>query len=207
MTNEKAIKLVDEFKETGSPYVFDELWASTVMMVNPYKYFDPSGTRDEEDFEQITRIGLWKAIESYEVDRGAKVLSWIRTKMQQALIKELRKMIRESKVGTKISLDDSIYIDNDSNGTVEQLIYQSMNDAEAFNRDFNEDLYWKIYAEVEAKVSRNRSLARVFYFKMAFPDASRELISQTFGLSRPCLSTYFNTIKTCIDIASKQYAI
>lgn len=207
MTNEKAIKLVDEFKETGSSYVFDELWASTVMMVNPYKYFDPSGTRDEEDFEQITRIGLWKAIESYEVDRGAKVLSWIRTKMQQALIKELRKMIRESKVGTKISLDDSIYIDNDSNGTVEQLIYQSMNDAEAFNRDFNEDLYWKIYAEVEAKVSRNRSLARVFYFKMAFPDASRELISQTFGLSRPCLSTYFNTIKTCIDIASKQYAI
>ena len=207
MTNEEAIKLVDEFKETGDSYVFDELWASTVMMVNPYKYFDPSGTRDEEDFEQITRIGLWKAIETFEVDRGAKVLSWIRTKMHQALVKELRKMIRESRVGTKISLDSSIYIDNDSNGTVEQLIYESMNESEAFKRDFDEDLYWKIYAEVEAKVARNRSLARVFYFKMAFPDASRELISKTFGLSRPCLSTYFNTIKTCIDIASKQYAI
>ena len=207
MTNEEAIKLVDEFKETGSSYVFDELWASTVMMVNPYKYFDPSGTRDEEDFEQITRIGLWKAIETFDAERGAKVLSWIRTKMQQALIKELRKMLRENKIGTKISLDDSIYIDNDSNGTVEQLIYQSMKDSASYTRNFDEDLYWKIYAEVEAKISRNRSLARVFYFKMAFPQASRETISQVFGLSRPCLSTYFNTIKTCIDIASRQYAI
>ena len=207
MTNEEAIKLVDEFKETGSCYVFDELWASTVMMVNPYKYFDSSGARDEEDFEQLTRIGLWKAIETFDSERGSSILSCISLRMQQALIKELRKMIRESKVGTKISLDSSIYIDNENSGTVEQLIYQSMDEAEAYNRDFNEDLYWKIYAEVEAKVSRNRSLARVFYFKMAFPNASRELISKTFGLSRPCLSTYFNTIKTCIDIASKQYAI
>ena len=133
MTNEEAIKLVDEFKETGSCYVFDELWASTVMMVNPYKYFDSSGARDEEDFEQLTRIGLWKAIETFDSERGSSILSWIRLRMQQALIKELRKMIRESKVGTKISLDSSIYIDNENSGTVEQLIYQSMNEAEAYN--------------------------------------------------------------------------
>ena len=50
MTNKEAKVLVLEFKETGSCSVFDELWSSTVMMVNPYKYFDPSGARDEEDF-------------------------------------------------------------------------------------------------------------------------------------------------------------
>ena len=61
MTNEEAITLVKEFKQTGSSYVFEDLWSSTVMMVNPYKYFDPSGARDEEDFEQVTRIGLYQA--------------------------------------------------------------------------------------------------------------------------------------------------
>ena len=92
MTNKEAVILVKTFQETGSCSVFDELWASTVMMVNPYKYFDPSGARDEEDFEQITRIGLYQAINTWEDGKGSSVLTWIRMRMHQALIKELRKI-------------------------------------------------------------------------------------------------------------------
>ena len=95
MTNKEAVILVKEYKRTGSTNVFDELWSSTVMMVNPYKYFDPSGARDEEDFEQITRIGLYQAINTWEEGKGSSILTWIRMRMNQALIKELRKMVRE----------------------------------------------------------------------------------------------------------------
>tara|TARA_B100001939_G_C16930039_1_gene613545 strand:- start:672 stop:1307 length:636 start_codon:yes stop_codon:yes gene_type:complete len=207
MTNQQAQVLVKQFLKTGSCDVFDELWSSTVMMVNPYKYFDPSGARDEEDFEQVTRIGLYQAIDTWEEGKGSSILTWIRMRMHQALIKEVRKMVRESRLGTKISLDQSIYLENDSKTSVEQLIYKSLNETEGYNRQFNEDLYWQIYADVEQKICRNRALAKVFYFKMAFPNATRETISKTFGLSKPCISTYFSTIKTCIDLAQKKYAV
>ena len=206
MTNKEAVVLVKEYKRTGSTNVFDELWSSTVMMVNPYKYFDPSGARDEEDFEQITRIGLYQAINTWEEGKGSSILTWIRMRMNQALIKELRKMVRESRLGHKISLDQSIYLEDDSKSSVEQLIYKSLNQSTSYNRHFNEDLYWQIYADVEQKVCRNRSLAKVFYFKIAFPNATRETISKTFNLSKPCISTYFSTIKTCIELAQRKYA-
>lgn len=207
MTNQEAVVLVKKFKDTSSSIAFDELWTSTVMMVNPYKYFDPSGARDEEDFEQITRIGLYQAINTWEEDKGSSILTWIRMRMQQALIKELRKMVRESRLGQKISLDQSVYLEDDSKSSVEQLIYTSLNESVCYNRQFNEDLYWQIYFDVEEKVSRNRALARVFYFKIAFPNATREIIAKAFGLSKPCISTYFTTIKTCIELAKNKYAI
>ena len=207
MTNKEAVILVKTFQETGSCSVFDELWSSTVMMVNPYKYFDPSGARDEEDFEQITRIGLYQAINTWEDGKGSSVLTWIRMRMHQALIKELRKITREGRLGHKISMDSSIFLEDDSKSDVEQLIYKSLSETGGYNRQFNEDLYWQIYADVEQKISKNRALAKVFYFKIAFPNATRETISKAFGLSKPCISTYFTTIKTCIDLAQKKYAI
>lgn len=207
MTNKEAVILVKTFQETGSCSVFDELWSSTVMMVNPYKYFDPSGARDEEDFEQITRIGLYQAINTWEDGKGSSVLTWIRMRMHQALIKELRKITREGRLGHKISMDSSIFLEDDSKSDVEQLIYKSLNETGGYNRQFNEDLYWQIYADVEEKISKNRALAKVFYFKIAFPNATRETICKAFGLSKPCISTYFTTIKTCIDLAQRKYAI
>lgn len=207
MTNKEAVILVKTFQETGSCSVFDELWSSTVMMVNPYKYFDPSGARDEEDFEQITRIGLYQAINTWEDGKGSSVLTWIRMRMHQALIKELRKITREGRLGHKISMDSSIFLEDDSKSDVEQLIYRSLNETGGYNRQFNEDLYWQIYADVEEKISKNRALAKVFYFKIAFPNATRETICKAFGLSKPCISTYFTTIKTCIDLAQRKYAI
>tara|TARA_R110000851_G_scaffold53311_5_gene126459 strand:+ start:951 stop:1586 length:636 start_codon:yes stop_codon:yes gene_type:complete len=211
MTNKETIELVDKFKSTGSSFIFEELWASTVMMVNPYKYFDPTGARDEEDFEQITRIGLYKAIETFEEGRGSTILTWIRMRMHQMLIKEVRKMVRESRLGQKISFDTAYAGMNmdyeDQSGAVEKMIYHQMKSSGESQNDFKEELYWQIFADVETKVSRNRALAKVFYFKMAFPRASRTLIAQTFGLSRPCLSTYFSTIKTCITLASEKYAV
>ncbi len=206
MTNEEAITLVDEFKKTNSSFVFEELWASTVMMVNPYKYFDPSGARDEEDFEQVTRIGLYQAINSYKPDHGSTILTWIRMRMHQMLVKEVRKMVRESRLGHKISLDTA-YQESENSSPVEQLIYNQMKESENYSPEFREELYWQIFADVEDKVSRNRQLAKVFYFKMAFPKATRSTISKMFGISRPCISTYFDTIRTCVTIATDKYAI
>ena len=207
MTNEEAITLVKEFKQTGSSYVFEDLWSSTVMMVNPYKYFDPSGARDEEDFEQVTRIGLYQAINTFKEGEGSSVLTWIRMRMHQMLVKEVRKMVRESRLGHKISLDTSSFLEEGSKGSVEQLIYDAMKGTDSYTPEFREDLYWQIFADVEAKVNRNRALAKVFYFKMAFPQATRDTISKMFGVSRPCISTYFDTIRNCIDIATNKYAI
>ena len=114
MTNKEALFLANEFKKTQSSEAFEELWSGTVMMVDPYKYFDPTGARDSEDFLQMTRIGLWKAIESYEDGHGATILSWIRRRMTQLIIQELRKVVRTTRLGTKISLDTSIFIEDDN---------------------------------------------------------------------------------------------
>ena len=58
MTNQQAQVLVKQFLKTGSCDVFDELWSSTVMMVNPYKYFDPSGLREGlEKMRHLSHLG------------------------------------------------------------------------------------------------------------------------------------------------------
>jgi len=216
MTNNEALKLTKEFLKTQDSRIFEYLWSSTVNMVQPYKYFDPSGARDEEDFLQATRIGLWEALNSFEENKGSTILSWIRMRMTQLLIKELRRCNKGNespgKLGYKISLDTSIYEDSydDSTPSIEALIYKQLIASDSYQAatlEWSEELYWTIIADVKQRIKYNRRLVKVFKLKLAFPDISRNTISRMLNVSRPALSGYFETIRSCISLSTEQHAL
>ena len=172
-------------------------------MVHPQTYFDPTGARTPEDFLQLTRIGLADALNSFDGTKGATLLSWIRTKMEQILIKEVRKM---NKVGftRKISLDSSLYPNGDLM-EVENLIYEQLFSSSQFNEhDFNwsDETYWQVIHKTRELLQGNRQVLRVFNTKMAFPMLTRSTLSELLNTSKSTLSQYFKQIRSCIKKAS-----
>jgi DNA-directed RNA polymerase specialized sigma subunit len=210
MTNEEAFKLAKEFQTTGNSKTFELLWSSTCNLAEPYKYFDPTGARDYEDFLQLTRIGLYQAIESYKPDKGSTFLSWARMRMTQLLIKELRGITRASRLGYKISLDTvTIGGEERDSSTIEHLIYKQLVASDSYQAasvEWSDDLYWKIIYDIEEKINHNRSISRVFWTKIAFPNISRESISTMLNLSKPTISQHFEIIRNCISRATDKYA-
>ena len=213
MTNERALQLADKFLRQNDSQAFEELWSSTVNMVEPYKYFDPTGARDSEDFLQATRIGLWQALNSFQEGRGSTILTWIRMRMTQLIIKELRAINRTTRLGHKISLDNSIHQvsqDGDSYPSVERMIYQQLISSDSYQAatvEWSEELYWTIIADVEQRLKRNIRLVKVFRIKLAFPHISRDTIAKMLTISRPAISGYFETIRNCIGLATTKYAL
>jgi len=211
MTNERALQLADQFLKKNDSQAFEELWTLTVNMVEPYKYFDPTGARDQEDFLQATRIGLWQALQSFEEGRGSTILSWIRMRMTQLIIKELRAINRTTRLGSKISLDTSIYASHqDTAPSVERMIYQQLISSDSYQAattEWSEELYWTIIADVEQRLKRNIRLVKVFRIKLAFPHITRNTIAKMLTISRPAISGYFETIRNCIGLATAKYAL
>jgi len=211
MTNEEALKLAKEFKDTRSSKAFDLLWSSTFNLAEPYKYFDPTGARDSEDFLQLTRIGLYQAIDSFEPDRGSTFLTWARMRMTQMLIKELRGISRASRLGYKISLDSStIGGEIKDSSTIEQMIYKQLVASDSYQAatiEWSETLYWSIIYDIEENIDNNRSISRVFWAKLAFPNMTRESISIMLNLSKPTISQHFEIIRNCITRATDKYAL
>jgi len=112
MNNQAAIELRRRFLDYSDSQAFEELWYSTVNMVQPQKYFDPYGARDEDDFCQITRIGMYEALLSFKENKGSTLLTWIRMRMEQVLIKEVRKIARYSYKVQDIDEDPEALEDN-----------------------------------------------------------------------------------------------
>lgn len=212
MTNQEALSMVKKYKETGESKVFEELWSLTVGMVDPYKYYDPTGARTTDDFLQATRIGLFEAINSYREERGAKVLSWIRTRMTQLLIKEIRQITKSSRLGHKISLDSSNRKEPDER-TIEEIIYSQLiqsNSYQPAQGEWSETIYKQIIAAVEDKIKGEKRVLKCFQLKITFPYITRETISKMLNISRPAISQYFQRIERLIELVSKpiyeQYA-
>lgn len=192
MTNNEVTKLILDFKESNSELAFVELWENTHNLANPYKYFDPSGARDSEDFLQITRIALWEAINTYDFNGRSTPLTWIRMRMTQLLIKEIRKMVREPSY-TKVSLDDLDVYDNGSKKTVEEKFYHyfEMNDT----GNFDEDKYYTIIARAEDNLKQNRLVLKAFQIMLVFPDMKRKTLATLLGVTKASVGKYFEIIR------------
>ncbi len=211
MTNPDAEQLAKRFLENNDSLAFEELWESTVNMAQPHKYYDPHQARTTDDFLQITRIGLFQALNSYKKGKGSTLLTWIRMRMTQVLIKEVRKIDRQN-LGYKISLDQprAGLETGDQIGTIEQQIYSILSESEFYRnatQEWSEDLYLQIVAQVTERVSYNIPLSKCYGLKLAFPNLSRKSIALLVGVTRPAISHYFAIIRKYISMAADQYAL
>ena len=192
-------KLVEEYSKTGSSAAFNKIYDQVKGMVKPHRYVDITGARTIDDFHAVARIGLYKALDSWDPEAGSTFLTWARMKMSQALIREMKAMNYQNNK-TFISLNwTPDYVEG--NSTVEDMIYASLKELGLYDRmdnDFDDDLYWQIVAKTEDLLKHNRRLLKTFQFKIAFPDASRELISKTLNIAKPTVSNYYEIIRQSI---------
>lgn len=206
MTNSEAQALSKCFLETGNPQAFNELWRRTVHMASPYKFFDPTGARTEEDFLQITKIALVKALQSFDPERGSTLLSWIKTLMRQGLIREVRRIKRSNRLGYKISWDAPQAL---GTRTLEEQIYKQLAASDSYQPvpiQWSEQLYWTIVADVERRIKYDILVSKCYSAKLVFPNLSRTLLAEALGVSRSALSKYFNIIRDSIALASRKYS-
>lgn len=199
------IQLRNEFLTRGLSKPFEEIFEKTKGLLKLGKYYDPSGALDYSDFEQIARIGLNDALISWEPGAGSTLISWIRMKMSQNLIREIRRMPDNQSF---ISLDNSQVMDE--NWEIERVIFQELSNTGLYNstsRLWDDELYWRIVKEVRSKLDYNLKIERAFLLKMAFPDMSREKTSQILGVTRCAVSNYFAIIKNLIADASRNQII
>ena len=192
-------KLVEEYSKTRSSAAFNKIYDQVKGMVKPHRYVDITGARTIDDFHAVARIGLYKALDSWDPEAGSTFLTWARMKMSQALIREMKAMNYQNNK-TFISLNwTPDYVEG--NSTVEDMIYASLKELGLYDRmdnDFDDDLYWQIVAKTEDLLKHNRRLLKTFQFKIAFPDASRELISKTLNIAKPTVSNYYEIIRQSI---------
>jgi len=208
MDDKQARHLISEFN-SGNHKAFEDLFKATVGMTGIQKYFDPTGIRTKEDFEQVARIGLHRAIDTWDSKAGSSFLSWAKTLMSQSLIREVKSIQRGSdvKMGNSISFNTKADFDGEETQySIEEVYYKEFLQSGLYEPEFNEDLYLQICAEVEEKLSHNIRLKKVFELKIMFPDMSRKTISKITGYSKPSISSYFNTINQLIQEVSKKYS-
>jgi len=207
--DEKSAQDLAHRYHNGDSQAFDILFNKTVGMVKVNKYYDPTGARTKEDFIQATRIGLYKALGTWEKDKGSTLISWIRNQMTQYLIREIKSIQRSShtKMGTPMSIDGpSTFDGEETKYTIEEVYYQEFLDSGIYQQEFDQDLYTKICVEVQERIKNRRRVNRVFELKMAFPEMTRSTISKITGYSKPSISIYFDIINKAIREVSKKYS-
>jgi len=208
MEDKQAQHLVNQFLN-GNSKAFEVLFKATVGMTGIRKYFDPTGIRTKEDFEQVARIGLNRAINTWDPKGGSSFLSWAKTLMTQSLIKEVKTIQRTSdvKMGNSMPFDAKANFEGEEiRYSLEEVYYKEFLESGLYEPEFNQDLYLKICAEVEKRISHNIRLKKVFELKTTFPDISRKTISKITGYSKPSISDYFNTINQTIQEVSRKYS-
>ncbi len=208
MEDKQAQHLVNEFLD-GNNQAFESLFRATVGMTGIRKYFDPTGIRTREDFEQVAKIGLSRAIDTWDSKGGSSFLSWAKTLMTQSLIREVKTIQRTSdvKMGNPMPFDSKAdFNGEETRYSLEEVYYKEFLESGLYEPEFNEELFIKICSEVEKKISHNIRLRKVFELKVTFPDMSRNTISKITGYSKPSISDYFNTINKTIQEVSRKYS-
>lgn len=191
--------LYKQYRANPTPLIFDQIWSLTKGMVNPNKYFDATKARTLKDFEQVSREALWKALSSYNPEGGSTLLTWIRMKMSQHLIKEVTRISREMRL-----YKDSVCL-NDEYGDGGELI-DNMELNVIDGADLPEGLIEEVIAEARVKLMSHPHILQVFDLKIVWPRISRRMIHVITDISKPTLSKYFIKIKsTCLEVFQQKY--
>lgn len=194
----KVETLVAQYKQTHDSETFEQIWVLTVRMVNPGKYFDPTKTRTIEDFHQITREALFEAIKTYQPGKGSTILSWIRMKMSQFLIKELKQISREMRLRK-----DQLELDKENTEGSSPIEYTPL--PLLYGQEIPEQIIYQVISEVKSRFANNILILQVFNLKLVFPNISRHTIHVMLGISKPTLSKYFRELKDTSIYVFKKY--
>ncbi len=168
------------------------------------KYFDPKGSRQSSDFDQVARIGVWYALNSYDPSRGPLV-PWIIRIVRSQLAAEVKKISRE--LNPEVSFDWT-----DENNDSPQDIIEKEVDLNIAYRPVDHIVANRLYAEYVDRVrkvlkrSENKKLIEIFNIRMLYPHWKNRGIASFMNLSVATISQSLSTIKMTMKMVSRDHS-
>ena len=73
----------------------DKIEANMGLVVSVVNSFNPKSDEEREEYIQAGRIGLWKALQKYDPDRGCKFSPYARNPIRWEIIKTINSAKKE----------------------------------------------------------------------------------------------------------------
>jgi len=153
-------------------------------IVNKYAWMSPSHSK--EDLVQEGLLGLVKAIETFEIDRGNKFITWVYPNVRIAVQKVARKETRQPKY--PLSLEQS-----DWSGNLEDPVCFEVQ--EDYNKDFIHDL---VMTGCGSLTSKRAQIVCDRYGLLGRPAMRQGDVARKYGLTKQATQSHLARFKKIV---------
>lgn len=167
------------------------------------KYFDPKGSRTSEDFEQIARIGVRNALESYNPEKGPLDF-WIIDQVKCALAREVKKILRE--LNPQVSFEDQF---RDDDHEISDFLVSQVDKNKHYamiNSDEGDVQYQEFVERVKYVLKKQPRLYKLFVMKLCYPNYNNRKLAGLTNLSFSALSQEMQKIKMAIKLVAQDHS-
>ena len=133
LTPEEELKYLTKFKEEQDEHAKEVLIERNMRLVAHIAKKYNNSSEDQDDLISIGTIGLIKAIETYNIEKGTRLATYASKCIENEILMYLR---RNNKTKLEVSIDEPLNVDWDGNelllsdilGTDEDIIYRDLED-------------------------------------------------------------------------------
>ncbi len=184
LSAEEEAKLLKKMREEGDTSARNLLIEHNLRLVSHIikKYYSPEAERD--DLVSIGTIGLIKAVDTFQAERGIRLTTYASKCIQNELLMHFR---RKRRTAGEVSLSDTL--ETDGNGNALSLQDTISCEDEGLNAVDDHDRYYSMYHALFSSLSpREREVIRLRYGLGAAAPLPQHEIARRMNLSRSYIS-------------------
>ena len=184
LSAEEEAKLLKKMREEGDTSARNLLIEHNLRLVSHIikKYYSPEAERD--DLVSIGTIGLIKAVDTFQAERGIRLTTYASKCIQNELLMHFR---RKRRTAGEVSLSDTLETDGDGNALSLQDTISC--EDEGLNAVDDHDRYYSMYRALFSSLSpREREVIRLRYGLGAAAPLPQHEIARRMNLSRSYIS-------------------
>lgn len=205
MREESLLDHLQEYKG-GNTRVILPVWDIIKGATKLYTLFDGSGCLTKDDFESVGMMGCKKGLDTFKLDGGSKITSWLIQLSNQAMLRELRyiPMIKnesgERTIFTiPLSRFDSHNTDDLKNAHFIDLLFSRI--SASFEPTFILEDFQKLVIKkvMDVLYGINRRIHKFLEFKLANPDVDGPTCARRLKINQTSYNKYMKTIRRVLE--------
>jgi len=185
-------------------------WHAIKAATKFYSLFDSTGCLTKDDFESAGILGCHKALNTYRIEGGSKLTSWLIQLANQSMIKQLKDIPMTKVDGERhvltfpISRMDCSNSDDGKNQNYIDLIFSKV--ASSYEPTFISDEFAQILIEetLIRLMNTNRKIYRFIKFKLENPEIGGPTCARKFGLNQSSYNKYIKITKCLMEEVSNE---
>ena len=191
LSAEEEAKLLKKMREEGDTSARNLLIEHNLRLVSHIikKYYSPEAERD--DLVSIGTIGLIKAVDTFQAERGIRLTTYASKCIQNELLMHFR---RKRRTAGEVSLSDTLETDGDGNALSLQDTISC--EDEGLNAVDDHDRYYSMYRALFSSLSpREREVIR-----MVAQGYSNKEVAREYGISEKTVQVHRGSAYRKLDL-------